>query len=77
MLIEKGFIGEKKFNNRNRKRQQNILDASKRELDNEYIRLFKKGLTFEEIAKLRYISFETVRDKWYKIKKNTKLVKKS
>ena len=74
-LIEKGFISEKKFNNRNRKRQQKFLDASKKELDDEYIKLFKKGLTFEEIAKLRHISFKTVKEKWYKIKKKYRISK--
>ena len=68
-LIEEGRISEEKFNYLNRKRQQMILDTRKKELDDEYIMFFKKGLKFEEIAELREISLETVIDKWYKIKK--------
>ena len=72
-LIENGFISEKKFNNRNRKRQQTLLKARKKEADDEYINFFKKGLSFEEIARLRYIKPELVRANWYRIKVKYKI----
>lgn len=66
-LIEKGLIRKKIFKNRNSKRIRQLLDASRKEHDAEYIRLLKKGLTFEEIANLEQITYKNARAKWYRI----------
>ena len=66
-LIEKGLIRKKIFKNRNSKRIRQLLDASQKEHDAEYIRLLKKGLTFEEIANLEQITYKNARAKWYRI----------
>ncbi len=74
-LIEKGLIRKKIFKNRNSKRIRQLSDASRKEHDAEYIRLLKKGLTFEEIANLEQITYKYARAKWYRINAKYKIGK--